>query len=603
MPNRVAVLWPGRPVPLPLDPLLLYREGELADEVLFLNRDRNGRQVEYLSYTTGRTERDRATAPALAALLGRITGREVGEDQLQALAEQSAAETPSVEALFGPPPPAARQLGDYEILAEIGRGGMGVVYLARQLSLGRLVALEDAAGRPGGRRGGAGPVPPRDAAAGAVRAPEHRQGAGQRHDARRPALLRDGVRPRLRPGAGLARALRLASTRGTPRRWAAAPGPAPSCRPAARSASRRPGTGSSGGRLTRRRPSPTEPVPPLPLPPLPELPSAPDDPGGYARRVATLVRDAALALAGDPRPAGGPPRRQAGQPDADARRLAGGADGLRAGQGPEPVADGQPAGGLLGTLRYAAPEQLAAASLKVGPAADVRGLGVTLWELLTRRRLFAEAEDERQLAALVHDQDVPRLRTIDPSLDRDLEAIVARATERRAADRIATAGQLGRSTCSSTSTASRCRSGRRRRPRWWVAGSAATRPWSARPASATLAILVTVVTAFVLITRSRDNEKTAKNEANRAPPRTRNSLRRTGASLRTNEGKGSRPSERLASLYLERGQTLCNAGGGRIRGCSGWRGALMSARTRRGCRSATDHPDIIGSLGLPGCQP
>jgi tetratricopeptide (TPR) repeat protein len=100
------------------------------------------------------------------------------------------------------------------------------------------------------------------------------------------------------------------------------------------------------------------------------------------------------------------------------------------------------AGGLLGTLRYAAPEQLAAASLRVGPAADVRGLGVTLWELLTRRRLFAEAEDERQLATMVHDQDVPRLRTVDPGFDRDLEAIVARATERRVADRIATAARL-----------------------------------------------------------------------------------------------------------------------------------------------------------------
>ena len=33
LPNRVAVLWPGRPVPLRLDPLLLYRESETAEEV------------------------------------------------------------------------------------------------------------------------------------------------------------------------------------------------------------------------------------------------------------------------------------------------------------------------------------------------------------------------------------------------------------------------------------------------------------------------------------------------------------------------------------------------------------------------------------------
>ena len=71
--NRVAVLWQGHRLPLRLDPLLVFREADLNEDVCFLRAD-HGKQVEYLSYTSGRTERDRTTAAELGQLLQLVAG-------------------------------------------------------------------------------------------------------------------------------------------------------------------------------------------------------------------------------------------------------------------------------------------------------------------------------------------------------------------------------------------------------------------------------------------------------------------------------------------------------------------------------------------------
>jgi serine/threonine protein kinase/WD40 repeat protein len=93
---------------------------------------------------------------------------------------------------------------------------------------------------------------------------------------------------------------------------------------------------------------------------------------------------------------------------------------------------------VLGTLRYMAPERFRGRSDGRG---DVYSLGATLYELLTQRPAFRD-RDELSRIDRIADQHPPNPRQLEPDLPRDFETIVVKAMAREPAARYATAGAM-----------------------------------------------------------------------------------------------------------------------------------------------------------------
>jgi serine/threonine protein kinase len=95
-------------------------------------------------------------------------------------------------------------------------------------------------------------------------------------------------------------------------------------------------------------------------------------------------------------------------------------------------------GDLVGTLRYMAPERFSGVS---DARSDVYSLGLTLYELLTLKPAFEESDRGRLIKQVTHDEP-PRPRKRDPRIPRDLETVVLKAIAKEPRLRYASADDM-----------------------------------------------------------------------------------------------------------------------------------------------------------------
>jgi serine/threonine protein kinase/Tfp pilus assembly protein PilF len=96
---------------------------------------------------------------------------------------------------------------------------------------------------------------------------------------------------------------------------------------------------------------------------------------------------------------------------------------------------------IFGTPGYIAPEQANGAREELAPAADVYSLGAILFYLLSGRPPFL-GENALAVIQQAGEKTAPKLRSLAPGLDRDLETICGRCLERDAPSRYRSAGDL-----------------------------------------------------------------------------------------------------------------------------------------------------------------
>jgi serine/threonine protein kinase/WD40 repeat protein len=318
------------------------------------------------------------------------------------------------------------QLGEYRILREVGRGGMGVVYEAIQESLGRRVALKVLAG------------PQLLEPVQLERFRREAQTAARLHHTNIVPVFGVGEHQGVHyyamqfiQGQSLEQVLREVKRVRRGDQLSAGNGPMASSSLAASAAQGlcrgRFGTGSE--RLDAVGPGcPVPAASPSTLSGLSETP--------YYRGVAQLGVQAAEALAYAH-------RHGILHRDVKPSNLLLGTDGtlwisdFGLAKGDDSTALTH-TGDLVGTLRYLAPERFQG---RADARSDIYSLGLTLYELLALRPAFDTADRVRLMKQVLHDSPPPP-RRLDGGVPRDLETIVLKAMAREPEQRYATATAL-----------------------------------------------------------------------------------------------------------------------------------------------------------------
>lgn len=109
--------------------------------------------------------------------------------------------------------------------------------------------------------------------------------------------------------------------------------------------------------------------------------------------------------------------------------------GLAKSEGAEDITH---SGDIVGTLRYMSPERFRGESL---PGGDVYGLGATLYEMLALRPTFDDV-DRLKLIDRIAKEDPPPPRRSDPRIPLDLETIVLKSLARDYRERYRSAAEL-----------------------------------------------------------------------------------------------------------------------------------------------------------------